>query len=48
MHGGVVLQSGTPHELLTAPGHPYVAELVQTPRRHAQVIDNLIESGGAE
>jgi osmoprotectant transport system ATP-binding protein len=47
MHDGLVLQSGTPHELLTEPGHPYVAELVQTPRRQAQVIDNLIESGGA-
>lgn len=47
MHDGVVLRSGTPHELLTQPTHPYVEELVQTPRRHARVIDNLIEQGGA-
>lgn len=47
MHSGEVLRHATPHELLTDPQHPYVAELIQTPRRHAQAIDDLLAEGSS-
>lgn len=44
MHGGVMLRHGSPHELLTDPGHQYVQDLIATPRKQAQAIDHLLES----
>lgn len=42
MHEGEMLRHGTPHELMTDPQHEYVEELLATPRRQAQVIDELL------
>lgn len=44
MHEGEMLRHGSPHELLTDPQHPYVEELMATPRTQAKVIDDLIEA----
>jgi osmoprotectant transport system ATP-binding protein len=44
MHDGRLLQIGTPAELLRAPADEHVAQLLATPRRHAQRLDEL--SGG--
>ena len=42
MHEGVLRQLGTPHELLTAPADDYVAQLIETPRRHSDFIESLM------
>lgn len=41
---GRLLRIGTPHELMVEPGHDYVSELLQTPKRQA---DRLEEIAGA-
>ena len=38
---GRLVRHGTPHELLTDPGEPYVAELLDAPRRNAQLLEEL-------
>ena len=43
MNRGRLIQIGTPHELLTKPGDDYVRQLMNTPRRQAEVVDRLIE-----
>jgi len=48
MHQGGLLQVGTPHEMLTAPGDPYVASLIETPRRQAERLRELIESDAGD
>ncbi|MEW4455324.1 ATP-binding cassette domain-containing protein [Bremerella sp. JC817] len=41
MHMGEVLRIGTPRELLQDPGDDYVARLLETPRRHGQLVHEL-------
>lgn len=41
MKEGEILRLGTPAELLDEPGDPYVAELLETPRRHGRLIRDL-------
>lgn len=42
MREGVVLQVGTPHELLTEPAHDYVREIVAMPCKKAQRLEELM------
>jgi len=42
MREGKVLQIGTPHELLTAPSHDYVRDIVAMPRKKAQRLEELM------
>lgn len=42
MREGQVLQIGTPHELLTAPSHDYVRDIVAMPRKKAQRLEELM------
>ncbi len=48
MHAGRLVQVGTPHELLTAPADGYVRQLMETPRRQAEVVDTLMARGVGE
>jgi osmoprotectant transport system ATP-binding protein len=41
MHAGRLLQVGTPHELMTRPGHPFVAALMATPKRQVKQLEAL-------
>jgi len=41
MQQGCIVASGTPHDLLTAPTHPYAATLIQTPKRQADRLEDL-------
>jgi osmoprotectant transport system ATP-binding protein len=41
MQRGQVVALGTPHELLTAPTHPYAAALMETPKRQADRLELL-------
>ncbi|MBW2395890.1 MAG: ATP-binding cassette domain-containing protein [Deltaproteobacteria bacterium] len=43
MDAGRILQIGTPAELLAAPAHPRVAELLESPRRQRDAMDRLLE-----
>ncbi len=45
MEAGRVLQIGTPAELMAAPAHPRVAELLDTPRRQRDAVDRLLGAG---
>lgn len=48
MNEGALVQIGSPRELLSAPADAYVAELMATPRRQAEVVDRLLaEAEGA-
>ncbi len=42
MNGGRLLRVGTPRELLTTPGDPFVASLLASPRRQATRLDALL------
>jgi osmoprotectant transport system ATP-binding protein len=46
MHRGRLVQIGTPRELLLHPADDRVAELMDTPRRQAEVVDRLLGRGG--
>lgn len=48
MNAGRLLRLGTPHELLTEPGDPFVAALMSTPKREADQLEALVtgNSGG--
>ncbi|MBM4242515.1 MAG: ABC transporter ATP-binding protein [Deltaproteobacteria bacterium] len=46
MDAGHLLQVGTPRELLTAPAHDVVRQMVETPRRQAAAIDALLAPSG--
>ncbi len=46
MDAGRILQTGTPHELLTRPAHDFVRRLVQTPRRQAHRLAELANDTG--
>ena len=41
MNSGRIVQVGTPHELLTAPGDDYVRALMETPKRQADRLEAL-------
>jgi osmoprotectant transport system ATP-binding protein len=41
MQGGRIVGQGTPSELLSAPPHPYVASLMEMPRRQAALVKRL-------
>jgi osmoprotectant transport system ATP-binding protein len=41
LQNGQMLRIGTPHELMSDPGHPYVAELLQTPKRQADRLEEI-------
>lgn len=43
MRSGQILRIGKPAELLQHPGDPYVAALLETPRRHGQLLQRLQE-----
>ncbi len=48
LEAGALVQLGTPRELLLRPAGGIVAELMETPRRHAEVVDRLLaEPGGS-
>jgi osmoprotectant transport system ATP-binding protein len=47
MHEGVLRQLGSPRELLTAPADDYVAQLIETPRRHSDFIESLMQPEAA-
>ncbi len=47
MKEGAVLQVGAPRELLTAPEHDYVSEMVDMPRQEAVRLDRLIREESA-
>ncbi len=44
MDAGAVVQIGSPSDLLRAPANRLVANLMETPRRHARLVDELLES----
>jgi osmoprotectant transport system ATP-binding protein len=44
MHAGQLLQLGTPQQLLAHPDHPQVAALLETPRRHAARLEDLLRT----
>lgn len=46
MKAGRLLRLGTPHELLTAPGDPFVAALMSTPKREADQLEALVSGNG--
>ncbi len=41
MSDGNVIRFGTPQQLLKDPGHDYVAQLLETPRRHGELMRQL-------
>jgi osmoprotectant transport system ATP-binding protein len=41
MKEGEILRIGTPADLLKNPGDPYVTQLLETPRRHGKLIQDL-------
>jgi osmoprotectant transport system ATP-binding protein len=47
MNVGRLLRLGTPHELLTEPGDPFVAALMSSPKREADHLEALA-AGGAD
>jgi osmoprotectant transport system ATP-binding protein len=48
MNEGRLLRLGTPHELLTEPGDPFVAALMSTPKREADQLEALIIGNARE
>ena len=48
MRAGLVVQDGDPHTLLTQPCDDYVAKLMETPKRQADRLEELVEAGPAE
>ena len=44
MKEGEVLQIGTPRELLNYPQHDYVRDIVEMPKRRADLLEQLMQS----
>ena len=42
LNEGRLVQVGTPRELMTNPADDYVRDLMSTPRRQAEVVDELM------
>jgi len=47
MNEGRLVQVGSPRELLVAPADDYVRQLMETPRRQAEIFDGLAEPNEA-
>ena len=47
MHKGEIAQVATPGVLLTSPVNKYVAQLIDTPRRHSDFIESLLHGSVA-
>ena len=45
MHRGRLVQIGTPSELLQTPADDYVRQLMDTPRRQAELVEGLLAAG---
>ncbi|RUL87328.1 ATP-binding cassette domain-containing protein [Tautonia sociabilis] len=45
MNGGRLVRLGEPAELIAEPGDPYVAQLLETPRRQAERLGDLLDAG---
>jgi len=45
MHDGRLIADGTPRALMSEVSNDYVRELMQTPRRHAERLQTLMERG---
>jgi len=46
LHEGRLVQIGTPAELLQSPADDYVRQLMNTPRRQAELVDGLLAARG--
>jgi len=46
MHEGRLVQVGTPSELLQSPADDYVRQLMNTPKRQAELVDGLLAARG--
>lgn len=46
MKQGVLVGTGTPRQILRNPPHPYIAALMETPRRQADQVESMLRSGG--
>lgn len=46
MKQGVLVGTGTPRQILRNPSHPYIAALMETPRRQADQVESMLRSGG--
>ena len=42
MKDGKILRDAAPAELLNEPGHAYVADLMEAPRRQALLVESLV------
>jgi osmoprotectant transport system ATP-binding protein len=45
LHGGRLVEQGTPHKLMTAAEHEYVRSLMQAPRTQADRLQSLLDGG---
>jgi len=46
MKQGVLVGTGSPGQVLRNPSHPYIAALMETPRRQADQVESILHSGG--
>lgn len=46
MHDGRIVRVGTPQELMAHPDHPYVASLLEMPRRQADQLEAIVYGKG--
>ncbi len=47
MKAGKIVQEGAPDALMNHPADPYVEELISTPKRQADQLENLVQASGA-
>ena len=47
MKAGEILQLGTPRELLNKPANDFVSDIVEMPKRRAELLDRLIDHGSS-
>jgi len=47
MDAGNIVKVGTPHDMLTNPEHDYVRNLMETPKKHADRLEELAEGSGS-
>ena len=45
MKQGVLVGTGSPRQILRNPPHPYIAALMETPRRQADQVESMLRSG---
>ena len=46
MRRGALVGIGSPRQILLNPSHPYVAALMETPKRQADQVESILRSGG--